>query len=233
MENLDLFSFPLPMGGQPQATTTFRGSLTDGMGNPYDGIVSIIDLDDGIEVAPKFLRPDGSFEFNLINEKNYLLIIQGNNFFRIEELFKMEEGLEINTETEPISSRIKFESIEFENGKAEILPSMYEDLQRIMEFMGDNPNFSLKISGHTDSRGNIDSNLKLSQDRADRIKDFIAHFGNIDEERIEAFGYGSSQPIVVEKSDADRKLNRRVEFEITMIPDGEWSKLDGGEDDGW
>ncbi|MEP2508866.1 MAG: OmpA family protein, partial [Reichenbachiella sp.] len=74
---LDLYSFPLPMEAQPEALTTIAGSLTDSLtGKPFTGIVSVIDLDEGTAVAPKYLRPDGSFEFDLINHRNYLLIIQ-------------------------------------------------------------------------------------------------------------------------------------------------------------
>jgi hypothetical protein len=54
------------------------------------GIVSVIDLDEGVEVAPKFIRDDGTFDFSLINKRNYLLIIQGDDFFRIEEIFFMD-----------------------------------------------------------------------------------------------------------------------------------------------
>ena len=95
---------------------------------PFKGIVSVIDLDKGVEVAPKFLREDGSFDFNLINKRNYLLIIQGDDFFRIEELFFMDGDTEMNREAEPIESKIAFKSLEFENGKADILPAMHQIL---------------------------------------------------------------------------------------------------------
>src|SRR5690606_25771418 len=95
--NLDLHSFPVPMEAQPEAIATLKGSLTNSQtGKPMKGIVSIIDLDKGVEVAPKFLRPDGTFDFKLINKRNYLLIIQGDDFFRIEEIFFMDGDMEIN-----------------------------------------------------------------------------------------------------------------------------------------
>jgi outer membrane protein OmpA-like peptidoglycan-associated protein len=56
--------------------------------------------------------------------------------------------------------------------------------------------------------------MRLSQRRAESIKKYIVTKGNLDENRIEAQGYGSTMPIVPEKTDADRKINRRVEFEI-------------------
>ncbi|UII29030.1 OmpA family protein [Fulvivirga maritima] len=215
MLNLDLYSFPVPMEAQPGATTRVTGSLTnEENGEPFKGIVSIIDLDNGIEVAPKFLRPDGSFEFNLINNNNYLLIIQGEEFFRIEEIFYLDGEMELHRTTRPISSKIKFQSMEFEENKADLTTPMYGDLDKIADFMLDNPDFYLRINGHTDSDGKEDFNLKLSQDRADIIKEYLVNFGGVEEFRISAKGYGSSQPIVKEVTQEDKHLNRRVEFQI-------------------
>lgn len=88
MKNLDLYSFPLPMEGQPLATTRFTGRIQELKGRiPQNAIVSIIDLDEGVEVAPKFARDDGTFEFDLINNRNYLLVVQGDDIFRLEKLF--------------------------------------------------------------------------------------------------------------------------------------------------
>jgi outer membrane protein OmpA-like peptidoglycan-associated protein len=216
IENLDLHSFPVPMEAQPEAIATLKGSLINSeTKKPFKGIVSIIDLDEGVEVAPKFLREDGSFDFKLINKRNYLLIIQGDDFFRIEELFFMDGDMEINREADPIESRIAFKSLEFENEKADILPSMHADLNKLADFLLAHPTFKLNISGHTDSQGNEDSNLRLSQARADAIKAYLIYEFKIAAARIEAHGYGSSKPIVQEKSEDERKLNRRVEFNIS------------------
>jgi outer membrane protein OmpA-like peptidoglycan-associated protein len=213
--NLDLFSFPVPMEAQPEAVVTLKGSLINSeTRKPFQGIVSVIDLDKGVEVAPKFLRPDGSFDFSLINKRNYLLIIQGEDFFRIEQIFFLDGDKELNLETDPIESKIAFKSLEFENGKADILQAMHGDLDKLANFMIDHPKLSLSISGHTDSQGSEESNLRLSQARADAIKAYLIYQFKIDAARIEAHGYGSARPIVSEDSDDARKLNRRVEFEI-------------------
>ncbi len=215
INNLDIFSFPVPMGAQPEAVANLKGSLMNSATKePMRGIVSVIDLDKGVEVAPKFLRPDGSFDFSLINKRNYLLIIQGEDFFRIEELFFMDGDMEMHRETDPIESKIAFHSLEFENGMADILPEMQSDLNKVADFMLDHPDFDIKISGHTDSQGNVTANLRLSQARADAIKAYLTYTYKIAPDRIEAHGYGSSMPIVDEETDEDRRLNRRVEFEI-------------------
>lgn len=216
ISNLDLHSFPVPMEAHPEAVANLKGRLINSeTKKPFKGIVSIIDLDHGVEVAPKFLREDGSFDFQLINKRNYLLIIQGDDYFRVEELFFMDGDMEINRETDPIESKIAFKSLEFENGKADILTSMHEDLNKLADFLIDHPRFKLNISGHTDSQGAEESNLRLSQARADAIKAYLIYEFKIDAARVDAHGYGSSKPIVEEEHEDHRQLNRRVEFDIS------------------
>jgi Outer membrane protein and related peptidoglycan-associated (lipo)proteins len=214
LKNLDLYSFPVPMEAQPLATTNLKGSLKDQSGKPMKGIVSIIDLDKGVEVAPKFLKEDGTFDFSLINKRNYLIIIQGDDFFRIEEIFFLDGDKEINKIAEPIESKIAFASLEFENGKADILETMHSDLNKLGNFLLDHPEVNLKISGHTDSAGREEANLRLSQARADAIKAYLHYEYKIDVNRVTAIGYGSSKPVAKELSDDHKQLNRRVEFEI-------------------
>ena len=219
MKNLDLYSFPLPMEGQPLATTVFSGKVENEDGSPTNkAIVSIIDLDKGVEVAPKFTRDDGTFDFNLINKRNYLLIIQGDDFFRIEKLFYLDGDTEYEGTVEHVAPKIEFTSLEFENGKAEILPYMRDDLKKVVDFLIDHPNYNVTVSGHTDSSGSADLNLKLSQDRADAIRDHILFQGILEPHRVKAIGYGSQKPIVKEeKTEEDKALNRRVEFEIYRV----------------
>jgi len=216
LKNLDLYSFPLPMEAQPLSTSMFSGSLTDTAGNPMKGIVSVIDLDNGIEVFPKNVREDGSFDFNLIKNNNYLLVIQGDEFFRIEKMFFMRGDTTIDTQAKSFKKqKIRFAMIEFDDNSSQILDVMHSDLNNILNFLVDHQDFGLRISGHTDRKGNSAANKKLSQGRADAIKTFLTKSGFVNDERIEAIGFGDSKPIIAdEKTDANRQLNRRVEFEL-------------------
>ncbi len=129
-------------------------------------------------------------------------------------MFFLQGPAEFNKLTEPISSRVKFESIKFANGKADLRTEMFGDLNKIVNFMYDNPDFLLRISGHTDSSGNEDFNLKLSIQRAKNIRDYIVLFGDVEAHRVEGDGFGSSRPLIEELTEDDRALNRRVEFQI-------------------
>ena len=218
MGNLDLYSFPLPMGAQPLATTKFTGSLTEeGSNSPFKGIVSVVDLDEGVEIAPKYLRDDGSFEFDLIKDRNYLLIIQGDDFFRVEEIFYLEKDTEIQHQTQSITRKLEFTTIDFESGSSTVTSEMYPDLNKLADFLIDHPNVKLTIGGHTDTDGDPVFNQKLSQERAVAIMEYLVHFSNVQQEQVEAIGYGSSKPIIAdEKNEEDKKLNRRVEFELSF-----------------
>ncbi|GAB3333482.1 hypothetical protein GCM10027429_14120 [Marivirga atlantica] len=214
--NLDLFSFPLPMEAQPEATTRVSGTVTDTVsGVPFRGIVSIIDVENGIEIAPKFTREDGSYEFDLINNTNYIMVVQADKLFKIEEMFFLDGDTVINKNVDPLASKIRFKSIEFEENSAKLRPDMYADLDKVVDFLLDYPEFKLKITGHTDSSGDERRNKSLSQERADAIRDYIIMLHPIEPERVNAIGYGNTMPIVKdEQTDDDRRLNRRVEFEI-------------------
>ncbi len=217
-EVLRLHTYPLPMEAQPEATVKFQGAVTDSItGKAFEGIVSIIDMDEGTEVAPKYLRPDGSYRFDLIRNRNYLVIITGEDFFRVEKQFLLKGDTTMNISTPSIKfKKWKFEAIEFEHGSSNVNDNMVGDLDKLVFFLADHPNLGLTISGHTE-RINPDENAnkKLSQSRADAIRNYILNKGKFKSDRIVATGYGSSKPLIQkEENDAHRQANRRVEFEI-------------------
>ena len=105
---------------------------------------------------------------------------------------------------------------------------MHPTLDRIAVFLVDHPTFRLSIAGHTDSSGDPEVNEKLSQDRAEAIRRYIERKGKLLPNRIESFGYGSFKPLKDELTDADAKVNRRVEFRL-IKPDGDKPANGGGD----
>ncbi len=216
---LNLHTAALPMEAQPLAVDKLEIAITDSItGEPSKGFVAIIDLDEGVEVAPRYIRDNGTSRFDLIRNRNYLIIITGEDFLRIEEefLFKGDTTIQVH----PIKfDKWVFDALEFDDRSAEIKEQMKPDLDKLVDyFLADHPNLGLKISGHTDSRGNENDNLRLSQARADAIKQYILNRGRFKPERIVAIGYGSQQRIIQdEQTEEDLRKNRRVEFEIFKV----------------
>jgi tetratricopeptide (TPR) repeat protein len=222
-KNLDLYSFPLPMEAHPLAVTHIEGILTDSVSNePLTGIISIIDLDNGVEVASKYIRPDGTFDFDLIDNTRYTMLIQSPDFFTVEKTFDLATDTVFKIMTTMIDYKLPliFKNIEFDEGKWDIKADMAPILDRIVLFLADHPTFRLKIGGHTDSSGDPDLNMELSQKRADAIKRYLITKGKMPEDRVEAFGYGSTEPLKDEVTDEDMKINRRVEFKL-LKPEAE------------
>ncbi len=114
------------------------------------------------------ILPKGTFLILFVfgvdsNNNNYLVIVQGEFFFRIEELIYLENDTRLTTEIKPISTKIKFESIVFGNGESKLVSGMYDDLDKVADFLLDNPKFKLRISGHTDSDGREDFNVPYGE----------------------------------------------------------------------
>jgi OOP family OmpA-OmpF porin len=103
-------------------------------------------------------------------------------------------------------------NLEFDFGKATIRSKSYASLNRVAEILV-KKHFSLKLAGHTDNVGSDAANLKLSKDRAESVKSYLVSQG-ANPSRIEAIGYGESQPIASNKTAEGRQKNRRVEFTL-------------------
>ncbi|TAF99170.1 MAG: OmpA family protein [Cytophagia bacterium] len=220
-EILNLHTATLPMEAQPEAFVKFEGAVTDSLtGKSFEGIVSIIDMDEGVEVAPKYLRPDGSYRFDLIRNRNYLVIITGEDFFRIEKQLLLKGDTTVNFSTPSIKfKKWKFEAIEFGQNSADVTDDMQHDLQKLIFFLADHPNLGLIISGHTEGSNNDENaNQVLSEKRAESIRQYLIDKGKFKLERIKAEGHGSKKRVIQkEENEEHKKMNRRVEFEIFKV----------------
>ena len=107
------------------------------------------------------------------------------------------------------------QGIQFETAKSNIKPVSYPLLNQIAEAFIDNPSWLIEVQGHTDNVGAADYNQKLSEARANSVRDYLIKAG-VPEERLTAVGYGLTKPIADNKTAAGRKENRRVEFVITF-----------------
>ena len=71
---------------------------------------------------------------------------------------------------------------------------------------------SFEVAGHTDSTGSKDGNLLLSKYRAEAVKEYLVQMHQIDASRLRVAWFGDSEPLAPNTTDANRAINRRVEF---------------------
>jgi outer membrane protein OmpA-like peptidoglycan-associated protein len=104
--------------------------------------------------------------------------------------------------------------IQFETGKASIKATSFGILDEIVKLLRANPDIGhLSIEGHTDDRGAVEMNNQLSQQRAESVMKYVVDHG-IDEDRLDAHGYGPARPLAPNETEGGRQKNRRVEFHI-------------------
>ena len=82
--------------------------------------------------------------------------------------------------------------------------------------MKDNPSVTIRINGYTDNVGNGADNLKLSEDRAKAVVNYLISQG-INAKRLTSQGFGESQPVADNSTEEGRALNRRTEFIVTGL----------------
>ena len=108
------------------------------------------------------------------------------------------------------------ENIFFDFDKSTVLQQSYNELKGLIEILHKYPKMKIEVGGHTDGRGSIDYNLRLSESRAKAVVDYLISKG-IDPARLKYKGYGKSQPIDTNNTEEGRARNRRVEFKILSM----------------
>jgi outer membrane protein OmpA-like peptidoglycan-associated protein len=106
------------------------------------------------------------------------------------------------------------EGINFLSGKADITDDSFANLMTVVEMMNAYKEVEFKVIGHTDDQGTRDANMKLSENRAKSVVDFLVERG-IKKTRLDYEGRGPDQPVASNKTAAGRAKNRRIEFQRT------------------
>lgn len=112
-----------------------------------------------------------------------------------------------------IRSKVNLRNIQFETGSAVLLETAKTELLALGKWLSDNGEVHLVIEGHTDDVGEVEANLRLSEERAKAVVDFLKSRG-IQHGRLNAIGYGESKPLQSNGSVENRSLNRRVEIKV-------------------
>jgi outer membrane protein OmpA-like peptidoglycan-associated protein len=107
----------------------------------------------------------------------------------------------------------KLEGVQFLPNKATLTPASLPVLDQVVPALNEVPSARVEIQGHTDNVGLPNDNLLLSQQRADAVKAYLVSRG-IDPARMQAVGYGSTQPVADNNLPTGRAANRRVEFKL-------------------
>jgi len=107
--------------------------------------------------------------------------------------------------------KVALYGILFDLDKATLKPESVKQLQHVLTLLQTHPQLKLEIQGHTDNQGSPPYNVKLSQQRAETVNQYLQLFG-VRPERLVAKGYGQDKPVAPNTTEDGRAKNRRVEL---------------------
>ena len=140
--------------------------------------------------------------------------IQNRIHSRLTDLYQLENQLVVvQGEQRLIDETLGNRIVEFESGSANLTPrglGILDDMAGVLQRVG---NKSVTITGHTDNVGDPNTNLLLSNQRSEAVKQYLIG-RNIDSARISTAGKGDSNPIASNDNDEGRTRNRRIEFTL-------------------
>ncbi|MBX2901283.1 MAG: OmpA family protein [Cyclobacteriaceae bacterium] len=111
---------------------------------------------------------------------------------------------------------VRLKNIYFDFDRTTLKSESFVELNKVVDFLKQNPRVSIEIAGHTDSKGSDTYNETLSQGRSQAVVDYLISQG-IEAARLQAHGYGEAKPIDTNDTEAGRANNRRVEFTVLKI----------------
>ena len=218
-----LYSFNLPEEIQPSVQSNYvTGRIFDAETKEYlSAEVELYDIESD-SLASKVNSDKVSGEYMIIiNEgSEYALYVNKKGYlFKSLSFDYSNEGqpepVKIDIPLDPIKKGTvtTLKNIFFEVDSYQLKEKSITELNKVVQFLNNNPEVAIEIEGHTDNTGTADYNMELSLKRARSVYDFLVKSG-IDEERISYKGYGQTQPKVPNDSEQNKSLNRRIEFKI-------------------
>ena len=125
----------------------------------------------------------------------------------------LNSGVQVKRVGENELQLIMAQGIGFDTGSYQLSGSIFQTLNGVAKILNEYPKSSLRIIGHTDSVGSSESNLTLSERRAESVGDYLIR-QNVKSGRLSTTGYGERRPIATNDTAAGRAANRRVEINI-------------------
>jgi outer membrane protein OmpA-like peptidoglycan-associated protein len=230
--DLDIYYFIMPEEYRPTRTTYFEGKVFDAITKaPLAGKFELIDLETGETVVQSSAdKVTGEFLVALPTKRKYALNVNYPGYAFFSKNFDMIvrddlEALHMDVPLIPSGSggSITLANVFFDLNKSTLREESFVELDKLYNFLKDNPEIKIEIGGHTDTRGDAQSNLTLSHNRAESVYNYLVEKG-IDAKRMSYKGYGQTKPIISDEeiaamnTEKEKELahqeNRRTEYTI-------------------
>jgi outer membrane protein OmpA-like peptidoglycan-associated protein len=206
--------------------TIMKGTITDAdTGNPIESNIEIVDLEKNeIYATLQSNAATGKYLISLPSGKNYGITAKTEGYLfhsenvdvpaatSYQELIK-----DIKLKPIDVGAKIVLSNIFFDFGKATLRDLSKAELDNLIKLLNvDYPKMVIEIGGHTDNVGSLETNTKLSANRAKAVVDYLIEHG-VAKERLSYKGYAYQEPVASNDTEEGRQKNRRVEFKIISV----------------
>ncbi|GAB2570335.1 OmpA family protein [Spirosoma areae] len=208
---------------RPDPVALISGKVIDQTtGKPIEARIIYQTLPDGAEAGEANSDPiTGEYKIVLPYGQKYTMraiakdfIAEGGNVDLTQPKgFQEIKGNDLKLVPIEVGRSVRLNNIFFDTGKSELRPESGPELDRLVTTLNEAPKIVIEVRGHTDNTGSSEINTKLSQDRADAVREYFVSKG-IEPDRVASKGFASTKPVATNDTDEGRQQNRRVEFVI-------------------
>lgn len=239
----DLYSFPLYKEAQPEEMALTGGKAVDKDGEPIRGAqieVKTLGTNEKIKTLVDSMSGEFMMAINAKKHDKVVVSVKKEGMVYNSAVVDVKKAVAsfagppktntsatktVEASPEPVKpivitmdsvrvgSSFVINDIYYNSNSADLQEESKKVLEEFAKYLKENPKMIIEIQGHTDNVGSASANQALSANRAFTVKATLESFG-IDGDRIKAKGFGPSQPVADNSSEAGRAKNRRTEFLI-------------------
>ena len=217
---LDLFTFQLPEALAASPTKWVKGNVLDAKTKqPVQATIMLRDTENRNRQSRVKANKDGTFLATLPVNSNITFNVQQTGYLFYSEHFFIRPGKDsaqvVDIFLEPLAGGVSvtLKNLLFATNKAVPLDASAFELERLKEFMQQNPTVRIGIYGHTDNVGKPADNIKLSNERTRSVANYLVQNG-IAAHRMVTKGFGETKPIAPNTTEEGRAKNRRTEIVV-------------------
>ncbi len=220
---LDIYRFKLPPAIQPGKVNYLKGKVFDkNTLQPLAADIELIDMHSGQLIATSFTdRKTGAFLTNVLLNHDYILHVRAKGYLFYSGHFrtsaKQHENVPLHKDIPMtpirVGEKLILKNIFFDTDKSELKETSLVELNKLIELLNRNSEIRIQIGGFTDNTGSPEHNLRLSQQRAQAVYQYLVEHG-IAAERLTYKGFGAARPVASNDTEEGRRQNRRTEIMI-------------------
>ena len=228
--DVDIYRFELPPAIRPTPATYVAATVTDAVtGGPLSATVRL-EAATG-DALRRTTSARGEFLTVLPAGRDYSFTVEQPGYLFYSDRFSLGEGFApdepytLDIRLQPVGDKlddfagaeadgaIVLKNVFFETGRAELLETSTNELDRLVGLLTDQPALRVEIAGHTDNVGDEAANQLLSEERAAAVRAYLLD-NDIAADRVTTVGYGETRPVETNDTEAGRAGNRRTTFRL-------------------